>query len=279
MTVAREFEGQSLDAALEAASKELGIPVDDLHYEMVEHGRKGVFGLGARQVRVRIELDGTELLAPTAPVREKKRSDPPRPRTARDDRGGRGQRGNRANRGGRRDRSGRSPRSERAQRAEQSDTQPGEAAAPHVKDFQETLERMLDLMGLQMEVRVTGAGSNNLRAVLSGRDRRTLLQKEGQLISSINFVLNRMARRAWPGVGRIQVQCDGQRDRRDDELVELVREVAGQVARSGQPKELHPMNPYERRIAHITVRDFPELDSHSEGDAFLKTITVTKRDA
>ena len=136
---------------------------------------------------------------------------------------------------------------------------------------------MLDLMGLQMSVKVSRAGSNNIRAVLSGRHRRILLQKEGQLISSINFVLNRMARRAWPEAGRIQVQCDGHRDRRDDDIVELVREVASQVARTGQPKELDPMNPYERRLAHITVRDFPELDSHSEGDAFLKKIIVTKR--
>ena len=157
--------------------------------------------------------------------------------------------------------------------------EPERTDVPHQKEFQETLERMLELIGLEMSVKVSGSGSNNIRAVLSGRDRRMLLQKEGQLISSINFVLNRMARRAWPGVARIQVQCDGQRDRRDVELVELVREVASQVARTGQPKELHPMNPYERRIAHITIRDFPELASHSEGDAFMKKIIVTKRDA
>ena len=83
-----------------------------------------------------------------------------------------------------------------------------------------------------------------------------------------------MSRRAWPGVGRIQVQCDGHSNRRDDDLVELVREVASQVQSTGEAKELHPMNPYERRLAHITVRDFEDLASHSVGDAFLKKIII-----
>ena len=64
MTALREFEGDSLDEALEAASAALGIPVDDLQYEMVEQGRRGVFGLGARQVRVRVELDMEQLVEP-----------------------------------------------------------------------------------------------------------------------------------------------------------------------------------------------------------------------
>ena len=198
MAAVREFEGESLDAALEAASAELGIPVDDLQYEMVEQGRKGVLGFGARQVRVRIELDRSELLAPTAVPR--KRDPRPRQRNdrgrSRDNRGGRG--GGRGKRG---NRSERAARPARAERTVHPGEEPERTDVPHQKEFQETLERMLELIGLEMSVKVSGSGSNNIRAVLSGRDRRMLLQKEGQLISSINFVLNRMARRAFGDAG------------------------------------------------------------------------------
>ena len=37
------------------------------------------------------------------------------------------------------------------------------------------------------------------------------------------------------------------------------------------------MNPYERRLAHLTVREFPELDSHSAGDGFEKRITISRK--
>jgi len=228
MGAAREFEGESLEAALEAASAALGIAVDDLQYEMVEQGRKGVFGLGARQVRIKVSpVDGP----PSAP-------DP--------------------------------------QEADETDEPAESSGSPDPRAFQESLERMLHLMGLELRVKVSASGQS-LRAALSGRDRRMLVEKDGQLLESLNFVLNRMARRKWPGVSRIQVQCDGQRDRRDDELIERVREVAARVARTGKPTELEPLNPYERRLAHITVREFPELDSHSEGDGFEKKITITKK--
>ena len=61
---------------------------------------------------------------------------------------------------------------------------------------------------------------------------------------------------------------------RHDEVVELVREVASQVKRTGQAKRLHPMNPYERRLAHLTVRDYSGLVSRSEGGGFRKKITI-----
>jgi len=250
MTALREFEGDSLDEALEAASTALGIPVDDLQYEMVEQGRRGVFGLGARQVKVRVELDAEELVSPVAeqpagPSRppRKQRSRPPR--------------------------SNRSGRSRREKKTDEGTSPDGEAV-------RETVEKMVGLMDMDLRVKVSGSGSS-LRVQLSGKDRRALLQKDGQLLGAFNFLLNRMSRRAWPEVGRIQVQCDGHRNRRDDDVVELVKEVASQVQRTGEPKELHPMNPYERRLAHITVRDFEDLASHSVGDAFLKKIIIEKR--
>jgi spoIIIJ-associated protein len=253
MTASREFEGDSLDEALEAASVALGIPVDDLQYEMVEQGRRGVFGLGARQVKVRVDLDSDELVSPVAerPGRSAKVSGPPRssrPPTSR--------------------KSGRPRRAGRNKEAE--------GTSPDGEAVRETVARMLELMEMQLRVKVSGSGPN-LRVHLSGKDRRALLQKDGQLLGAFNFLLNRMSRRAWPEVGRIQVQCDGQRNRRDDDVVELVKEVAAQVQRTGEAKELHPMNPYERRLAHITVRDFEDLASHSVGDAFLKKIIIEKR--
>jgi spoIIIJ-associated protein len=236
MAAQREFAGDSLDEALRVASEALNVRVEDVHYEMLEEGRKGVFGLGARPVRIRVEL----------PAEDARRPAPPKPA---------------------------GPATGPPPEREEPSTEAESSAAE--RSVRETLERMFSLMGVHLQVRTRAAGAN-LRVQLSGPDRKLLLQKDAQLLSAVAFLLNRMARRAWPEVGRIQVQCDGQRSRRDEDLVALVREVASQVARTGRAKELHPMNPYERRLVHITVRDFPELTSRSEGDGFLKRIVVSK---
>jgi spoIIIJ-associated protein len=103
------------------------------------------------------------------------------------------------------------------------------------------------------------------------------MQKDGELLSALQFLLNRMARRTWPDAGRIRLSCDGHRKRRDDDLVELTREVAQQVGRTGRTKRLHPMNAYERRLVHLTVREFEQLGSRSEGNGHLKRVKIFKQ--
>ena len=41
---------------------------------------------------------------------------------------------------------------------------------------------------------------------------------------------------------------------------------------SRRPQEIGPLNPYARRIVHLTVAEDPAMSSESIGDAFLKTV-------
>ena len=36
-----------------------------------------------------------------------------------------------------------------------------------------------------------------------------------------------------------------------------------------------PLNPYARRLVHLTVAEDPPLSSESIGDAFLKTVIIS----
>jgi predicted RNA-binding protein Jag len=48
-------------------------------------------------------------------------------------------------------------------------------------------------------------------------------------------------------------------------------------ARTGAPQEMGPLNPYSRRIVHLTVAEDPSLSSESIGDAFQKTVIISLR--
>ena len=233
---AREFEGASLRDALDRASEALGIAEPELQFEILDPGRRGLFGLGVRSVRIRVE-------APEGASGSRK----PRPR----------------------------PRQEERERpAEPAHAREVDPAA--MQDVAADVQRMLDLMGLELtvEAKVRGGGTS---LQLDGPDRRLLLQKDGELLASLQFLLNRMARRAWPGAGRIALDLDGYHNPRDEEVVELAREVAEQVARTGKPKKLQPMNPYERRLVHVTVGEIEGLASHSEGNGFLKRVRISPK--
>ena len=103
-----------------------------------------------------------------------------------------------------------------------------------------------------------------------------LTSRNAELLSALQFLLSRMARRSWPDVGRIHVGCDGQTRRRDEELIALAKRVAKQVSSTGKTKMLQLMNAYERRLVHITVREFSGLTSSSDGSGALKRVRISK---
>jgi spoIIIJ-associated protein len=232
----REFEGKDLEDVLQAASASLGIAEPDLDYEIVEQGRRGLFGLGAKSVRIRV----------MPPVGESLKEGPARRRRSHGDR--------------------------RKRKESKPATPP---SSPDADDVRITIQKMLDLMGLKITAHAQQADSG-LNVHLEGPDRKMLTQKDGELISALQFLLNRMAHRAWPEAGRIHLSCNGQRKRRDEDLAGLAREVAQQVSATGKAKRLHPMNAYERRLVHIAVRGFTELGSRSEGNGYLKRVRIYK---
>jgi predicted RNA-binding protein Jag len=46
---------------------------------------------------------------------------------------------------------------------------------------------------------------------------------------------------------------------------------------SGVAQEMGPLNPYARRLVHLTVAEDPDMTTESIGDAFLKTVVITNK--
>ena len=239
MTDEREFEGKDLDAALAAAAAELHVPAEELHYEMLEQGRRGLLGVGVRAVRIRV-MPPLEDELPPSEADEEPRDAASAPET----------------------------------REERAPAPRAPLPAP-VQAVEWTVQRMIQLMGLELEVAVQ-VGEGVVELSLEGPDRKVLLARNAELLSALQFLLNRMGRRAWPEAGRIQVVCGGHARPRDEELVALARRVAKQVARTGKTRRLQPLNAYERRLVHLAVREFPGLTSASDGGGSLKRIRISK---
>ncbi len=266
----RIFEGKDLAEALAEASKGLGIAEPDLDYEIVEQGRRGLFGLGAKSVQIRVM---PPIDAETRAAGHGELAGVPQ---------GNRRRGSRR-RGRREERSSERPR--RAARRETADppTEPQaerepapEAPAEAVGQVQESVQKMVGLLGLDLEVQAKGMPGGT-QIELDGPDREFLTDGDAEAIGAWQFLLNRMSRRAWPEAGRIHVYCDGHEQIRDEDLLALARETAEQVLQDGRAQRLRPMNSYERRLVHLTVRKIRGVDSRSEGHGAMKRVRVFKR--
>ena len=249
----REFEGKDLEQALNLAATELGMAEPDLDYEIVEQGRPGLFGIGTKNVRIRI-IPPVETAVPDRQEQPEKRA--PRRRRGRNDR----------------------KREKRAERKAEPKPEPKEPfePSPEAESARATVQQMLELMGLDVQTSVKPT-DQGLGLQFDGPDRKMLSQKDGELASALQFLLNRMSRRAWPGVGRILLHTDGRRETRDEDLIALAKDAARQVSKSGRSKRLRQMNAYERRLVHMTIREMRGMGSRSEGDGYLKRVRIFKQ--
>lgn len=254
MNKSREFEGPDLDTAIRAASKELGIETTDLDYAVLEQGRRGLLGLGTKNVRIRVKppverLSDRQILAGEEPDFET--ADPPEAAAP-------------------------------VEEVEDEDAaaEPARPRAESVadgvaQDVADTTNRILELAGLALEAEVAGT-EGGVTLKIDGADGKLLSQRRGELRNAVQFLLNRMCRRTWPDVARVQLVGEGDAKRRDDKLVSMARQAAKQVSKTGKTRKLRPMNAYERRLIHIAVREFPGLTSTSDGDGALKRVRISK---
>jgi spoIIIJ-associated protein len=266
----KEFEGKDLKQVLENASAKLGIAEPDLDYEIIEPGRRGLFGVGAKSIRIRVmpPIDADQLLGVPQPKRQ---APPQQARQARQETKERPRRSRRPKRGG----GAKSAGGPREPRKERKAGPPTPSPDAEVTSIGETVSKMLELTELELTATSVVSDSGTM-VELSGPDTKLLVERDGALMSAIQFLLNRMARRTWPGTNRIQVSCEGHKKERDDDLVERTRAAAEQVLESGEPRRLPEMNAYERRLVHITVREYEALGSRSEGNGHQKRVRIYK---
>jgi spoIIIJ-associated protein len=99
----------------------------------------------------------------------------------------------------------------------------------------------------------------------TGADADLLLERNGALLDALEHVVLKAARLREEHLGKITFDCNDWRRQRPEELKLTAQVAAERVVESGDPFALSPMNPRERRIIHLALRDRPNLRTVSEG--------------
>ena len=90
-----------------------------------------------------------------------------------------------------------------------------------------------------------------------------LIGRQGQTLSDLQYIVNRMIFQADPEAPRVTVDVGGYRTQAREALVKKAKEAAEKVRRGGDIVELEPLNSFERRIVHQAIKDDPDIESQS----------------
>ena len=113
------------------------------------------------------------------------------------------------------------------------------------------------------------------RINLEGEDGGILVRRGGEGLQALQHLVATAFRRQLGDDNRIVVDCNGFRRDKDAELRQMAKFIADRTRSSGMPQEIGPLNPYERRIVHLTIAEDPSVSSESIGDAFMKTVIIS----
>jgi len=76
---------------------------------------------------------------------------------------------------------------------------------------------------------------------------------------------------------RLVIDSENYRERRREALVEMALKIGEKAKRIKKPITTGPLNPHDRRIIHLALRDDEELDTKSRGDGVLKKVLIIPR--
>jgi len=141
----------------------------------------------------------------------------------------------------------------------------GEIAADYI-------EGLLDIADLDGDIDMDVEGD---RAVVSvvGATLDELVGDDGEVLEALQELTRLAVHRRTGSRARLMLDVGGFRAQRRIELADLGRSVAADVSRTGEPKKLRAMSPFERKIIHDAVA-LAGLRSESEGEEPNRRVVV-----
>lgn len=227
-------------------------------------------------------------------VRERFEEGAPEQGAAAPDAGGGGGRGRaRGGRGGddrpprpERDRGPRPERSERPERRHRDDEPPVEPDinAEEVDFAAQTVDDLLRILDINAELSIRepvtpGDGLGTTRAVIDimGDDLGLLIGRRGETLLSLQYLVNLIVARKYPGRGGVTIDVEHYRHRNEERIVSLARRMAERVRETGSPITLEPMSASERRLVHIIFAEDPDLETNSVGEGDNRKVVISSR--
>jgi spoIIIJ-associated protein len=90
-----------------------------------------------------------------------------------------------------------------------------------------------------------------------------LIGRQGQTLSELQYITNRLLFRVDPSVPKVTVDVGNYRSQAREALVRKAKDAAEKVRRWGDIVELEPLNAFDRRIVHNALKNDPGIETHS----------------
>jgi len=253
-----EIIAPTVEEALAQGLAQLGLPAEAVTMEVLDAGTKGLFGLGGRQVRVRLTVKSDEESeSPEPPPPASKPEQKPAP----------------------------APKQKSEPKPEAQETAPSPVAEETGEQdellnlAEETVSKLLYHMNLQAQVSANYEESDRedrrtIHVDVRGDDLSILIGRRSETLNAFQYVASLMVGKEVQQWVQLVVDVEGYRSRREKQLRRMAHRMAEQAIKTGRRQVLEPMSANERRIIHLELRENPAVTTESIGEDPYRKVTI-----
>lgn len=278
-----EVTGKTLNDAVDAACAELQVGINDIEWEVLEEGKKGVFGIGAKPYKISAWLKSeqeeeerkakeeakaaakaqkAEAKAQKPPKKEAKPKAEPKPvvneapvvETVE---------------------APVVPKEENEEVLSERASLTDEDKAAIIKVAVDFIKEVLGAINMNVEFDAHFVDNKQIIVEMKGDDMGTIIGKRGQTLDSLQYLTNLVVNRGDYPYMNVTLDTEGYRARRKETLEHLAFNLAKKAKHNRRNVSLEPMNPYERRIIHATLQNDRYVTTHSEGVEPYRYVVIT----
>lgn len=261
MSTYREFQAKTVDQAIEDACRFFDVQRDALEIDIVRGGSAGIFGLGAKKACIRArrrrpsgQEEVVEIVAETLSL-------PPEP-------------------------------SESAVEAvdiledasvfDEDDEDDHRVAVVLSAEDRARLEETIRSI---MTTLLKPIGGDIRFSVDTGMDpilvhieddeySGLIIGRDGQTITALQYLANRIVSKAWPNSPRIQLDAGDYRQKQQEQLQSIALFLSQKAKKSGRVQSTRPLSSFHRRVVHMALQDDHGVQTRSKGEGPMKRVLI-----
>jgi spoIIIJ-associated protein len=275
-----EIIAPTVEEALLQGLSQLGLTADAVSVEVLDSGSKGLFGLGGRQVRVRLTVNPPpgEVVPASAPKPKpapaKRAESTPKTKEAKPEA----------------KKTEPKPRRTEKVPAQAEKVQPviekkvsNHDADPVLDTTESIVSKLIHHLGMKAQVSAhyDESSTDDRRTIqvdIRGDNLSALIGRHAETLTAFQHIASLMVGKQSQQWVQLIVDVEGYRDRREKQVRQLALRMVDQVIKTGRKATLEPMTASERRAIHIELRGHPAVTTESTGEEPHRKVVILPKE-
>jgi spoIIIJ-associated protein len=265
MNTYKDFQAKTVDQAIDDACRFFAVGREALEIEIVSGGSSGIFGLGAKKATIRAtrrrlnQPEEPSGAVETAATSEGKPEHKPRVEEL---------------------------LAEDAIDADavmdfedDEETRPATTLSAEEMlrleaDIRAIMTALLRPMADNVTLTVDVSASPVTVHIEDGDNSGLIIGRDGQTITALQYLANRIVSKSWPQSPRIQLDAGDYRQKQEEQLLGIAHFLSEKAKKSGRVQSTRPLSSFHRRVVHMALQDDRGVQTRSKGEGHMKRVLI-----